>query len=82
MKSKAGQVHLNIAVCYLPPLNSYRQIDAQKFYDCLLSSVYNYQNKGHIFICGNFNSRIGDMQDFIEGVDDIQSRDVLDYSVN
>lgn len=36
---------------------------------------------GHIFICGDFNSRIGDMQD-IEGVDDIQCREDLDYNVN
>ena len=82
LKSKLKKQNLNICVCYLPPLNSSRQIDAQSFYDCLLTSVYRYQNDGELFICGDFNSRCGDMQDFIEGVDDIEYRKVLDYSIN
>ena len=39
-------------------------IDAQSFFDCLITSICEYQNKGKMFICGDFN-----MLDFIEGVD-------------
>ena len=82
LKSKESQRNLTICVCYLPPLNSSRQIDAQSFYDCLLTSYYKYQNDGELFICGDFNSRCGDMQDFIEGVDDIECRRIVDFNVN
>ena len=30
---------------------------------------YDFQHLGKFIICGDFNSRIGDMPDFIEGVD-------------
>ena len=69
-------------VCYLPPKSSTRQVDAQEFYDNLLSLIYKYQNEGEIFICGDFNSRIGDAYDFIEGIDELQERNVVDYINN
>ena len=82
LKSKTDSVNLNICVCYLPPLDSSRQIDAQKFYDCLLASIYEYQNHCRIFICYNFYSRCGDMVDFIEGIDDLGHRETIDFNVN
>ena len=82
LKSKTDSVNFNICVCYLPPLNSSRQIDAQRFYDCLLANIYEYQNHGRIFICGDFNSRCGDMVDFIEGIDDLGYRETIDFNVN
>ena len=77
LKSKTDSVNFNICVCYLspPPLNSSRQIDALKFYDCHLANIYEYQNHGRIFICGNLNGRCGDMVDFIEGIDDLGFRE-------
>ena len=37
-----------------------------------------YQNIGKLYICGDFNARCGDIQDFIEGVDNVQIRNVID----
>ena len=37
-----------------------------------------YQNIGKLYICGDFNARCGDIQDFIEGVDNVQKRHVID----
>ena len=39
---------------------------------------------GQYYICGDFNSRlkVGDMVDYIEGVDKVPPRDVLDFSKN
>ena len=35
-----------------------------------------------VYICRDFNSRIGDMLDFIEGVDVITDRNVIDFGIN
>ncbi|CAC5378479.1 unnamed protein product [Mytilus coruscus] len=48
----------------------------------MLKQVYMYQNIGKLYICGDFNARCGDMQDFIEGVDDVQIRAVIDDVLN
>ena len=54
----------------------------QQFYDCPLKNIYEYQNDGKIFICGDFNSRCEDMVDFIEGVDKVHERNVVEYNIN
>jgi c-di-GMP-related signal transduction protein len=40
-------------------------------FDNLLQQVYCNQNKGYTIILGDFNSRCGHFNDYIEGVDDI-----------
>ena len=41
-----------------------------------------YQNIGKMYIVGDFNSRCSDISDFIEGVDDVTPREVINYSSN
>ena len=69
-------------VCYLPPENYFRQADVHAFFDNLLTSIYNYQNEGVIFICGGFNSRCGDLDDFIAGVDKVPQCKAIDFKTN
>ena len=73
-----------ICVCYLPPANSSRPVCASLFYDKLLKKVYLYHTYGTVVICGDLNSRLGlDYSlDYIEGIDDIPSRNVLDHHSN
>ncbi|MEW8545344.1 MAG: reverse transcriptase family protein, partial [Candidatus Thiodiazotropha sp.] len=71
-----------LCVCYLPPSESTRLNDPELFYSTLLEQVYTYQNEGRMFICGDFNSRVGDASEYIEGVDDVILRDVIDFSSN
>ena len=52
-----------------------------KSYDCLLANSHEYQNHGCIFICGDFNSRCGDMVDFIEGIDDLGYLETIEVNV-
>ena len=52
------------------------------FFDNLLTSIYNYQNEGVIFICGDFYCRCGDLDDFIAGVDKVPQRKVIDFKTN
>ena len=33
-------------------------------------------------MCGDFNSRVGEATEFIEGVDDVTPRNVIDYTSN
>ncbi|CAG2234439.1 unnamed protein product [Mytilus edulis] len=70
-----------LCVCYLPPENSVYN-DSLVFYTKLLEQVYMYQNIGKLYICGDFNSRCGDAQDFIEGVDNVQIREIVDSVSN
>jgi len=82
MKDRLSNFKINVCVCYLPPENSTRQVEKEYFFDSLLSQVYEYQNDGLFFICGDFNSRCGEEYDYIAGVDDVSVRSVLDFTCN
>ena len=58
-----------ICVCYLPPENSTRAIHVNELFDTVITQMYTYQNYTIQFICGDFNSRCSDMEDYIAGVD-------------
>ena len=47
-----------------------------------MEKVYEYQNDGHLIICGDLNARVGQESDYIEGVDDVKPREVIDDTVN
>lgn len=68
--------------CYLPPEQSKWGRDASSFYSHLLSQVYLYTEADAIYICGDLNSGIGRLDDYINDVDDIPSRVALDGFVN
>ena len=80
-KGKENAEDFNVCVCYLPPEGSTRNVDAEEYFETLLSQVYCYQDK-LMFICGDFNSRLADIPDFIEGVDEVPERDVIDFRNN
>ena len=79
VKDKFTLKVLNICVCYLPPEGSSRHVDPHAFFDNLLSQIYIYQDIGPYLICGDFNARCSNEPDYIEGVDDIVERHVVDY---
>jgi hypothetical protein len=82
MKDRLSNFKINVCICYIPPENSTRQVEKEYFFDSLLSQVYEYQNDGLFFICGDFNSRCGHDYDNKAGVDDISVRSVLDFTPN
>ncbi|CAG2197576.1 unnamed protein product [Mytilus edulis] len=79
---RLSNFRFNICVCYLPPDHSTRQVDKELFFDTLISQVYEFQNDGLFYICGDFNSRCGDEYDYIPGVDCINMRSVIDFTRN
>jgi hypothetical protein len=82
LASKQGDVKWNICVVYLPPHGSSRNMDASAFFEDLHTQIFTYQNDGKFLIMGDFNSRIGDRPDFIEGIDNVPERDIIDTKQN
>ena len=82
ISDKQDHFKVNVCVCYLPPYGSSRQCDVFDFYDDLLTMIYLYQNDGMFYVCGDFNSRCGNGIDFMEGIDHIPHREILDFKMN
>lgn len=80
--AKVQSDNIVLCVAYLPPAGSVRNNDPEAFYCSLLEQVHAYQNEGRLFVCGDVNSRVGDDSDYIEGVDDVRPRDILDFTAN
>ncbi|VDI38103.1 Hypothetical predicted protein [Mytilus galloprovincialis] len=71
-----------VAVCYLPPADTCKPVDSEVFFQNLLRQTYCYQRKGKVFICGDMNARMGLNSDYIEGVDLVKARSVIDCGEN
>ena len=69
-------------VCYLVPSNSTYHVSPYEYFDNLLCQISEYQNIGPFCICGDFSARCGDSSDFIDGVDKLPLRSVIDYTHN
>ena len=82
LKHRVSDDKLNICLCYLLPDRSSRKCDAEAFFTDLMTKVYEYQNEGDIIICGDFNARCGDESDYIECVDNVPPREVIDHKLN
>ena len=81
-KCKYSDFNFSIAICYLPPNESTRPNDQEKFFEDLIQQVYCNQSKGNTIICGDFNARCGSNTEYIEGVDDVKPRTVIDQTEN
>lgn len=79
---KLTKERLRLCVCYLPPGNSSRNINAEDYFNTLMYNIYEFQNDSLITVCGDFNARIGDNDDFIAGVDTLPERDIIDFTKN
>jgi hypothetical protein len=83
LTSLSDDFTLCCCACYLPPEGTTRYVDPHAFYDTLLAQVLVYQEECDLFyLCGDFNGRCGNLPDFIEGVDSVCERQVLDTTVN
>ena len=73
-------VNFIVCVCYLPPVNSVHANSSEFFMH--LTSLYLKNECNNIFICGDFNARIGDSPD-TTSLDDAQlHRQVIDLTKN
>ncbi|CAC5399218.1 unnamed protein product [Mytilus coruscus] len=69
-------------VVYLPPENSTRAVNVYEFLESLMTQIYTIPNGKQFYLCENFTSRCGDLNDFVEGVDTLPERQVVDYKTN
>ncbi len=67
---------------YFPPDNSVWGRDATIFMSYLLSLIYLYYNYDTMFLVCDVNSRLSKKLDYIEGIDNIPRRQVLDETSN
>ncbi|VDI44476.1 Hypothetical predicted protein, partial [Mytilus galloprovincialis] len=69
---------IHLCVCYLQPERSSRGNIAQEYYDVLLSQIYLYSGCSNLFVCDDFNGRIGNLQDFDDNIDFIPEKSSID----
>ena len=59
---------LVLAVCYIPPESSSRGKGAEETLQALAEGVAKYGPIGPLVICGDFNARLGEMEEEIDGI--------------
>lgn len=71
-----------IASNYLPPGNSDYGRNPEEFFTQLLSLVYDCHDAGCVYLCGDFNARIGDAQDVPNVVHGVSPQAAIDKTTN
>ena len=56
--------------------------DAITFYSHILSIIYSQPDCDAVYIARDLNDRIGDMKDFIPGLDNVPERVIIDKTKN
>ena len=75
--------HECVIICaYLPPENSTWGRDAASFYSHVLQLLYVHNEADALFLCGDLNSRIGQLKDYNDSIDSIPPRTSLDNVKN
>ena len=75
-QDKQSDFSFIIFSCYLPPEGSV-YANATNFFAHILTLLYLHQDTDLMFICGDFNGRIGKHTD-VSNIDDLPSREVID----
>ena len=83
LTSKSTDYSLLLLTCYLPPENSVWGRNSQQFISHVLSYIYINNECTSVFVCGDFNARIGSLDDLTDFDDvNILKRHVLDKTIN
>ena len=79
---KHSDFDITVIVTYLPPENSVWGRDSSSFFSHLLSLVYSSVDSDIIVICGDFNARISNLDNYKPDIDDITRRISIDNVIN
>ena len=71
-----------IFTCYLAPYDSPYGRKESDFLGHLIVQLYLYNECSQVYICGDFNGRIGNLSDVVEGIDSLPSRNILDNVIH
>ena len=74
----------NIALisCYVPPDNSRHGLGGKAIFDYLTQLLNSYEECDTTYICDDFNARLGEKADFIQGIDEVTPRESIDTDTN
>ena len=81
-RNKFNNYEFIVFVCYLPPESSIWGRNSDAFFSHLLSLIFLYSETQCILLAGDFNARIGDLEDFIEEIDKIPKKTCIDKVKN
>ena len=79
---KESKYSILLINCYLPPENSLYDRDAVGFFAHILSFIYQHCDCDLIQMCGDINSKLGKLIDYIPEVDVVPPRIILDDATN
>lgn len=68
-----------ILSCSLPPENSPWGRDSLSYFSHILSQLYTFCDVDAVYMAGDLNARLGELNDFVVGLDEICLRKVIDY---
>ena len=78
---KVSEFSFLLINCYLSPDGS-PYANTSAFFNQLLSLLYLHSNCDSVIICGDINARIGSHVDYIEGIDNVKTHNVIDCMKN
>ena len=81
-KHKTTGFSMIIGVCYLPPESSRWGRDSTAFFAHIIGELYKYDDVDNHVLLGDLNARIGKGKDYIEDIDELPKRKVLDENTN
>ncbi len=73
---------ISLFCVYLPPESSLYGENVDEVFEYLVGKLYDCCEANLVLLAGDFNSRIGDKLDYIDGVDDVPPRSAIDDVVN
>ena len=82
LKDKFTEFETAIIGSYLPPESSTHLDDPDEYFQYLVGMIYELYDLDLIIMCGDYNARIGSKKDYVETIDDIPSRQVVDTVSN
>ena len=78
--NKISKFSFVVFACYLPPENSVWGCNADNCFSHLITQLYLCCDFDRIFLCGDFNARIGNLNDNIPDVDSLSDRISIDIT--
>ena len=68
-----------VVIC---PLNIVNMVETDNFFSHILTQVYRYNDVDLFIVCGDLNVRLGSLNDTINTVDKLVSRNIIDNTKN
>ncbi len=78
---KVSGYNFIIYACYLAPDNSPYGKNSTEFFGHLTAQLYLNNDADQIYLCGDLNGRVGNLEDTVPGIDHLPQREVIDQTV-